>query len=542
MKRRKLFFLNAAGLACVNITLRFISVSFNAYISEKIGAESMGLFTLVMSVYGLAVIFACSGVNLASVRLSSEKSAMLEKKSAVKREYRKCASSVVRSCIVYSLTFSLTASAILFALSGLIGNNLLGDPRCVTSLKIVAVSLPAISATSALSGYFTGLRKAYKNAVSVVVEQFLKVSVTSAARSLALPVGADPVEYACIAVVGGSAVAEACSLLVNTVLYFTDSRIPAGVRPGMNSNAECDAVRTRLKETAGISLPTAVGSYARSGLVTAEHLLIPSGLRKSGLDASAALSAYGIIQGMVFPLILFPSALPASFSALLIPEIAGLHATGNSDKIKRGADKALSVSLLFSVGVSAVFLNFADYLGISLYGQNDAVSGILIMAPLVPVMYLDSTVDALLKGLGAQLDSMKINIIDASSSLVLVFFLVPVFGIYGYMITVYFCEILNFILSFTRLIRVSGFRPAVLSSLFRAAASAICSSLLFFLFNKLPFSGIVHVPIQIVLFSILYFALFSLIPGGNIFRLRSVLRRVKINYGLRRGGRHEIQG
>ena len=528
--------MNAAGLACVNITLRFISVSFNAYISEKIGAESMGLFTLVMSVYGLAVIIACSGVNLASVRLSSEKSAILEKKFAAKKEYKKCASSVIRSCIFYSLIFSLTTSCVLFAFSTLIGERILGDPRCVTSLRIVAVSLPAISATSALSGYFTGLRKAYKNAFSVIVEQFLKISVTSFALSLALPSGTDPVEYACVAVVGGSAFAEACSLLVNSILYFSDSKISSGIKPGKNKSTECDAIRANLKEVASISLPTAIGSYARSGLVTAEHLLIPGGLRKSGLNASDALSAYGIVQGMVFPLILFPSALPASFSALLIPEISGLHATGNVDKIKQAANKSLSVSLFFSVGVAAVFLNFANYLGMNLYAQKEAVTGIYIMAPLVPVMYLDSTVDALLKGLGAQLDSMKINIIDALSSLILVFFLVPVFGIYGYLITVYLCEILNFLLSFTRLIRISGFRPSILSSLSRAAASAIFCSVLFFVFNKMPFYESIPIPFLITAFSALYIIVLSILPGGNNSRLRSYLRRVKINSGLRKRG------
>ncbi len=528
MKRKKLFFLNAAGLACINITLRFISVSFNAYISEKIGAESMGLFTLVMSVSGLAVIFACSGVNLASVRLSSEKAAILEQRSSADREFKKCASSVIGSCLLYSLLFSLSAFFILFSASNLIGEKLLGDLRCVTSLRIVAISLPAISATSALSGYFTGIRKAYKNAVSVISEQFLKISVTSLALSLALPVGTDPVEYACVAVVGGSAAAEAFSLIVNSVLYIFDSKIPAGVIPGKNLANECDRIKVCFKDTAGISLPTAIGSYARSGLVTAEHLLIPRGLKKSGLNASAALSAYGIMQGMVFPLILFPSALPASFSSLLIPEISGLYATGNYDKIKQAGNRSLSVSLLFSVGVSALFLNFAEDLGLSLYGQPDAVSGILIMAPLIPIMYLDSTVDALLKGLGAQLDSMKINIIDASLSLFLVYVLVPFLGIYGYMVTVYFCEILNFILSFTRLVRISGFVPSVIPVLISSILSAIISTSLILVFRLFPSPFSVPVPFKIILFSILYILFYCLIKGGKNFRLRSISLRGKI--------------
>ena len=528
MKRKKFFFINAVGLAGVNITLRFISVSFNAYISEKIGAESMGLFTLVMSVYGFAVIFACSGVNLASVRLSAEKFAILEKNSAVRREYTRCAASVIKSCLLYCLMFSLTATAILFSFSGLIGEKLLGDPRCVSSLRIVAISLPAISVTSALSGYFTGARKAYKNAVSVISEQILKIAVTSFALSSVLPFGNDPVEYACMAVVGGSAVAEAFSLVVNTVLYITESKMPPGVKTGNNDSFGCEPIRATLKDVTGISLPTAVGSYARSGLVTAEHLLIPRGLRKNGIDASGALASYGVIQGMVFPLILFPSALPASFASLLIPEVAGLLATGNKEKIKQIADKAIFSSLFFATGVASVFILFASELGMSLYDQPDAVSGILIMAPLVPVMYLDSTVDAFLKGLGAQLVSMKINIIDASVSLILVFILVPLLGIFGYMLTVYFCEILNFCLSYAKLVRIFETRPKVLRSLIHSVLSAVCSSAIVLLIRVSAFSFAFPMPLLIVLFVIIYFFAGFLIPLGNNYLLSCVFFRVRI--------------
>ncbi|MBR3640182.1 MAG: polysaccharide biosynthesis C-terminal domain-containing protein, partial [Clostridia bacterium] len=216
------------------------------------------------------------------------------------------------------------------------------------------------------------------------------------------------------------------------------------------------------------------------------------------------------------------------FSTLLIPEIAGLFATGDIKKIKRAADKSLSVSLIFSAGVSAVFINYARDLGMSLYNQPDAVKGIIIMAPLIPVMYLDSTVDALLKGLGAQLDSMKINIIDASASLVLVCVLVPVFGIYGYMITVYFCEILNFILSFTRLVRVSGFKPSILMSLIRSVISAALTSGLTLVLKANPTVSSFPTPIRIVMFVIVYLLTVSLLSMGNHFRLRNAVFRDRI--------------
>ena len=52
--------------------MRAVNVSFMAYVTKKVGAGAVGLFTLVGSVYGFAVTLCLSGVNLAAVRLVSK--------------------------------------------------------------------------------------------------------------------------------------------------------------------------------------------------------------------------------------------------------------------------------------------------------------------------------------------------------------------------------------------------------------------------------------------------------------------------------------
>ena len=49
---------NALVLVAASLLMRSVSLGFNAYVSGKIGAEGMGLFSLIMSVYGFAVTFA----------------------------------------------------------------------------------------------------------------------------------------------------------------------------------------------------------------------------------------------------------------------------------------------------------------------------------------------------------------------------------------------------------------------------------------------------------------------------------------------------
>ena len=69
-------------------------------------------------------------------------------------------------------------------------------------------------------------------------------------------------------------------------------------------------------------------------------------------------------------------------------------------------------------------------------------------------MYTDMSLDGCLKGLGQQVWSMGINIVDALSGLILVWWLLPKYALMAYIGIIYFTELLNFVLSYGRLRKV----------------------------------------------------------------------------------------
>ena len=56
MGKGKPIFYNALLLTAVNLVLRFVSTSFQVYLSGQIGAAGIGLLQLVMSVNSFAVV------------------------------------------------------------------------------------------------------------------------------------------------------------------------------------------------------------------------------------------------------------------------------------------------------------------------------------------------------------------------------------------------------------------------------------------------------------------------------------------------------
>lgn len=444
------FVFNALLLSAVSILLRAISVSFNSYINNKIGSEGMGLFTLVMSVYGFGVTVALSCVNFGAVRLTSEKCALLAGSGADRASWKHGTKQIIHAVTLYSLIFGVLSALLLFASSGVIGNFCLKDGRTVRVLRLTALSLPAISLSSGICGYFTGLRKITKNAVSAISEQAVKIIIISTALAIT-DVG--NVEKSCMAIIGGSVLSEVWSLIFNIILYLTDSGKPSGEKYG-DMKIE---LKTSLRDVFTISFPSAVGTYARQGLTTLEHMSIPAGLRKSGLSHAKSLSSYGLLQGIAFPLVMFPYAIISSFTSLLIPEIAGKKEISDAKGINGLVIKVFRYISIFSVFASAIFFNYSNELGMIVYSSKEASVYTLILGLLVPFMYLDTAVDSILKGLGEQVYTMKVNMIDASCGLIIVLIATPAIGIYGYLLSIWICEVGNLYLSIRKLGLITGY-------------------------------------------------------------------------------------
>lgn len=198
-------------------------------------------------------------------------------------------------------------------------------------------------------------------------------------------------------------------------------------------------------------MPLALSAYTRSALSTLQHLLVPRGLRSSGLTADAALAGYGVVQGMVMPLLFFPSCLLSSASELIVPELTAHQVQGRSAEIRNTAGELLRLSLRYSLAVSGILFCCADLLGGLIFHSRDAARFLRLLAPLVPVMYTDMAVDGCLKGLGLQVWSMGVNIAESALGLVLLRFLLPRWGLGAYLAILYFSELFNLALSALRL-------------------------------------------------------------------------------------------
>ena len=460
--KKRVFFFHAVLLTASALLLRTMNMGYRVYLNAKIGPEGMGLYQLVFSVFVLAITLSTAGVSLAVTRFVSE---------AIASGQEGTVRSGVRKCLLFSLSLSMAAAAVIFFSADWVGRAVVEDTRIIPSLCILAPGLPFMALCACLKGYFLAVRGVVQSAAGEILEQVFTIGVTVVIFSFFAP---DGLEAGCCAIMLGSTAGEVVSFLYIYILYRLHVRRLQGKKK--------EPSRGILHRICHIALPITGSSTLRSGLSTLENLLIPIGFKKYGASASTSLSEYGMIHGMVMPVLYFPSSFLIALSSLLIPEMSEANARGYKRFINRTTCRAIQLTLLFSIFVTAVFFAFSHELGMAFYQTEEAGELIRLLAPLVPLFYLDSVVDGILKGLDQQMHSLKYNFSDSSIRVILIYFLIPVTGLKGYLCVLFFSTIFNATLSIHRLLKVAQVRLNLLDWIVKpilcGALSVLTASLL----------------------------------------------------------------
>ena len=181
----------------------------------------------------------------------------------------------------------------------------------------------------------------------------------------------------------------------------------------------------------------ALGGCLTAALSTANDTLIPITLRQSGDSASRALEQFGTFEGVVIPVLFFPSTMLCALSGILIPEIARANAAGNQRRVCQLTERVIQLTLIFAILIAAILLKFGGRVGYWMDGGTLSGKMIRILAPVVPFIYLEIVLEALLKGMGKQNFSSLNYLAEYVIRICVVLIFIPLFGFYGIVASYY---------------------------------------------------------------------------------------------------------
>lgn len=492
MSRKLPIVYGAFMLTAVNLLLRFFGTAFQVYLSATIGPAGVGLLHLILSVSGLAMTAGIAGIRTTAMYLAAEE---------LGRKQHENIRWTLSGCFIYCIASSSAICIALYVTAPYIAQHWIGNMDALPSLRTFAAFMPISCLCGVLSAYFIAANKIGTLAVVEVAEQFVSIGVTVMIL-LTIPLG--DTAGACQAVILGNCSGSVLSLLCLLILF----------RRNTSSQINRFPVFRRICSTAA---PLAVADDLKAGISSLEHLMVPRRLALYPL-VSDPLATFGMIAGMVFPVMMFPAAILYSLVDLLIPELARCAAVGSRERIQYLMRRNLRVTLIYGLICGSGLYLLSDFLCQWLYPGLDVAKYLRMFSFLVPMLYCDIITDGMTKGLGQQRSCVRYNIISNTTDVIMLFFLLPRLGITGYFISFLISHVLNFVLSIRRLLRIGKITVNLYYPCFAIIACLIAA------FGANTFTGVIR---RILSFSGLFFCLcyfFGVITAVDLHWLCNLLK------------------
>ncbi len=422
---------NTLFLAGSNIILRLAGIVFQAYLAGNIGAQQLGVFGIITSVGVVFATISISGVRFSVTRLASEE-------FSFGNQYPRA---LMARAFQYATVFGAVAWAGLHFSAGFLSENYIGNSGAEFPLKIMAAAMPLIALSACVEGYFSAKQNVLRIVIMQLISQGIRIMFSVGMFEAFLDKGIFPSDI----LAGSFFVGEMSFAVGMFILYFAEIRKARPHRENFSAS--------RLIKTAA---PLAVSAYMRTGLSSVGQVIIPSGLKRSGMGSSGAFAVYGIITQMALPVVMFSASLLSAMGDILVPRLTEAQVTGKRNGINYIVNRSLRLGIVFSFGVMGVMLFYSAPLGEMIYKSSEAGRYIKIFAPLIPIIYVDSVTDGCLKGLGQQVYSMALNVFEGIINVALLYIFLPRAAIMAYILIMYLKECMNTFLSIHRLSKVSS--------------------------------------------------------------------------------------
>ncbi|MBQ9142680.1 MAG: polysaccharide biosynthesis protein [Lachnospiraceae bacterium] len=412
------FLLTLAGFVS-----RFIGFFYRMYLSQVFGEEGMGIYQLLGPVMALSFSLTAAGFQTSISKFVAERT-------------EKHANTSLRP-LAMGLSISLPASILfmLFLMQGseLISVSFLHEPRTASMLRILALSLPLSAVHACINGYFYGMKKATIPATAQLIEQLGRVlSVFVITTFVTLRGGTPTLNVTVIGLVIG----EIISTIVTLIALFhhlAACKISYTSSPSSVPTSSTASDNFSYRMLFGMAVPLIANRITLNLLQSVETVSIPANLRLFGYDNSTALSVYGVLTGMAFPLLFFPNAITSSFAVLLLPMISERISLGDSAGVKKLTAKTIHYCSLLGFSCMAIFLLFGNILGTLLFHSELAGYFITTLGFICPFLYLNNTLSAILQGMGKVLTLFVFNVCGLLIRLCFIHTFIPTYGIQGYL-------------------------------------------------------------------------------------------------------------
>lgn len=421
-------------LTAVQFSLDLMSLASNLWITRTAGSAAVGMIALVGAFFSLASMAAGGSGYLCASRFVSEE---IGKKIGNPE-------GVLRYVVLFSLMLGIPGSCVIIGFSPFIAEKFFHSSEMTATVCILAAVLPFGGITASMKGWCNAVCRVKLAAFCDAAEFIVRILVLV---GYIIRTGANDTKSLCTALALSMAAGTAVSLVVLTIDFLT------------HRMRSCAKTTISFSGYVRLALPVIFSGCLTSALSTANDALIPITLRQSGSTAEAALAQFGVFEAIVIPVLFFPTAVLCVLSGILIPEAARAKAGEKKERLRYLTKRSIKFTMYFSLFVSAALLMFGKNIALILNEEPLAGRMLMLLAPVVPFIYLEIILEAIIKGTGKQQFSMLNYLAEYAVRISAVLVLIPVIGFYGIVASYYASNVFGNCMRFIKVCKITELSP-----------------------------------------------------------------------------------
>ncbi|MCL2062160.1 MAG: oligosaccharide flippase family protein [Firmicutes bacterium] len=490
---------------------RVLGFGFKIYLSRELGAVSVGIYQVALSMFFVLLTFTTSGTPL----VVSKMTALFRKKGDTQSEF-----STVAAALVVGLLFSCGLSAVFFIFREPLGNIFAARE----SMNLLLLLLPGVM-FSGVYAAFRGNMWGRERYVAVSVIELIEQTVRIFVCVLLIMLGFNKLRMTAVSM----SVACGVTAIACMICYF-------------KAKGKLKSPKGHLKPLIKQALPVTMIRASNTLVASLIGITIPFLLQGSGHSLAGALAVYGTAVGMALPLLYLPVTAVGSLAYVMIPSLSSAYHTGDKKSVKSQIESAIIFSLIMASLFMPMLLALGEPIGVFIYGNADAGRFLAFSAWLLIPIAAENIISSMMNSLGLEKRGFINYIIGAALMFAIMFAFWGRFRIEILSITLGIAWTFSTILDIIAIKKRTGIRLSFIKPLIKCIClivpSTFLTSWLYTLTNGLP--AVVRLLIAScvgTLFFALTASVFGVINLAVIFRKKSKKYGNRLlNNGMQQGG------
>ncbi|MBB4825825.1 stage V sporulation protein B [Sporosarcina luteola] len=375
------FIRGTAILMVAVFTTKLLGFVYRIQFMRVAGEEAVGIYMTAYPAFIFFLSLVQLGVPIAIAKVIAELKAKGE--------------SAKLPAVMKTATFITILTGVVFIPASILfvpylAETLLGNSATSSALYVGIAIIPIAAIGGLVRGYFQGIVRIEETAWSQIIEQLCRIALITWMLPAFLIEGNNPMNAAYA--MGITLLAEGLSVLYLLYKYYRHKRKDPLIKKEIH--------RYPMEPLLAIALPSSGSRLFGTFTWFLEPIIFLRALSMAGVGAVAATSLYGVISGVLIPLLLFPSFIPYALSVVLVPAVSGAAATSNKSKLKERVHLALRLSALTGAFAAAVFYVHGHAMAVKLFRVTDGAHYMSLLAPIFFFYYIQSPLYSILQATG----------------------------------------------------------------------------------------------------------------------------------------------